>query len=71
MAQHVMAVDAIDESEAAEPVRFGLDGVSYSVDLPALEAQALREALAPYVRAGRRIAGRKRVRKARARSLAS
>lgn len=65
MAQRVVAAGKVDGSESVKPVRFGLDGVSYAVDLPAAEAQALRDALAPHVRAGRRVAGRKRVTRAR------
>lgn len=37
-----------------ETVRFGLDGIIHEVDLDAAGARALREALAPYVAAGRR-----------------
>ena len=47
-------------STAAPPrgtVRFGLDGTEYEIDLNAEHAQQLRDALAAYVRAGRRIGG--------------
>jgi hypothetical protein len=47
-------VDDLDGSEAEGTVRFGLDGSEYEIDLNATHAQALREALAPYVSAARR-----------------
>jgi hypothetical protein len=48
-------VDDIDGSPAEGAVRFGLDGTDYEIDLNAKHAQALRDALAPYVKAGRRV----------------
>jgi hypothetical protein len=50
-------VDDLDGSEAEGTVRFGLDGSEYEIDLNADHAQALREALAPYVSAARRSGG--------------
>jgi hypothetical protein len=50
-------VDDLDGSEAEGTVRFGLDGSEYEIDLNAGHAQALREALAPYVSAARRAGG--------------
>ena len=50
-------VDDLDGSEAEGTVRFGLDGAEYEIDLNAEHAQALREALAPYVGAARRAGG--------------
>jgi hypothetical protein len=47
-------VDDLDGTEAEGTVRFGLDGTEYEIDLNAGHAQALREALAPYVSAARR-----------------
>ena len=60
MAQKIQTVfvDDLDGSEAEGTVRFGLDGSEYEIDLNAGHAQALREALAPYVSAARR-AGRR------------
>jgi hypothetical protein len=49
--------DDLDGSEAEGTVRFGLDGTDYEIDLNARHAQALRDALARYVRAARRPAG--------------
>jgi len=50
----VLLVDDLDGSEAEGTVRFGLDGTEYEIDLNAEHAQALRDALARYVRAARR-----------------
>jgi hypothetical protein len=50
-------IDDIDGSSAEGTVRFGLDGTEYEIDLNAEHAQQLREALAAYVRAGRRAGG--------------
>jgi hypothetical protein len=50
-------VDDIDGSAADGTVRFGLDGTDYEIDLNAEHAQALRDALAPYRSAGRRVGG--------------
>lgn len=37
-------------------VQFGLDGATYEIDLTAKEQKALRDALAPYIAAGRKAA---------------
>ena len=61
MAQNqVVLVDDIDGGEAEESVSFGLDGVAYEIDLSEGNAEALREALAPWVGHARRVAGRSR-----------
>jgi Lsr2 len=52
-----LLIDDLDGSAAEGTVRFGLDGTEYEIDLNAGHAQELREALAAYVRAGRRISG--------------
>jgi hypothetical protein len=61
MAQRVQILldDDFDGSPADETVTFGLDGVTYEIDLSAANAAKLREALAPYVGHGRRSGGRK------------
>lgn len=61
MAQRVQLIleDDIDGGEADETVTFGLDGVTYEIDLNASNASALRDALAGYVGAGRRVGGRR------------
>lgn len=50
----VLLTDDIDGGEASQTVRFGLDGASYELDLSDANAASLRDALAPYVTAGRR-----------------
>jgi hypothetical protein len=53
----VTLIDDIDGTEGDESVLFGLDGVSYEIDLSERNAAALRDALAPYLASARR-AGR-------------
>ena len=62
MAQKVQTlfIDDIDGSAAADTVRFALDGTDYEIDLSAGHAQQLRDALAAYVKAGRRVSGASR-----------
>lgn len=55
---HITLVDDIDHSTADENVTFGLDGINYEIDLSAENAKSLRDALATYVGAGRRVGGR-------------
>lgn len=59
MAQKVqtLLIDDLDGGQAEGTVRFGLDGAEYEIDLSAEHAEALREALAPYVSAARRAPG--------------
>jgi hypothetical protein len=45
-------IDDTNGSPAEQTVPFGLDGVAYEIDLSTTNANALREALAPYVAAG-------------------
>lgn len=61
MAQKVLVemLDDIDGSPATQTVPFGLDGVTYEIDLSEGNATALREELARYVAASRRTGGRK------------
>jgi hypothetical protein len=57
MAQKIQTlfVDDLDGSGAEGTIRFGLDGTHYEIDLSAVHAEELRSALAPYVRAGRKV----------------
>jgi hypothetical protein len=59
MAQKIQTlfVDDLDGSDAEGTVRFGLDGSEYEIDLNAKHAQQLRDALARYVGAARRVGG--------------
>lgn len=49
-----------DDTPAAETVTFGLDGVNYEIDLTTENASRLRDELAPWIAAGRRLAGQRR-----------
>jgi hypothetical protein len=50
-------VDDLDGSEAAETVRFGLEGRQYEIDLSQHNAARLREGLADFVASARRAGG--------------
>jgi Lsr2 len=50
-------IDDLDGSDAEGNVRFGLDGTEYEIDLSAQHAQELRDELARYVGAARRVGG--------------
>jgi hypothetical protein len=52
-------LDDTDGSPAEQTIPFGLDGVSYEIDLSSLNAEALRTALAPFVSTARRTGGRR------------
>lgn len=61
MAQETTVVlidDLNPDLEAAETVRFGLDGAQYEIDLTAGNAARLRQALAEFITAARRSGGR-------------
>ena len=62
MAQKIQTlfIDDLDGSAADGTLRFGLDGADYEIDLNAEHAQALRDALARYVSAGRKTGGARR-----------
>ena len=61
MAQRVQIVleDDLDGGEAAETVTFGLDGVSYEIDLSDQNAGKLRDELATWIGHARRAGGRR------------
>jgi hypothetical protein len=57
----VTLVDDVDDTKTAdETVEFGLDGVSYEIDLSEENAAALREAIAKWSEHARRSGGRRR-----------
>jgi hypothetical protein len=60
---HIVLEDDLDGSPASETVSFGLDGKTYEIDLNDKNAGKLRDALAPYVGAGRSVGGVRRGRK--------
>ena len=61
MAKRVQVVleGDIDGSPAAETLSFGLDGVTYEIDLSAANAAALRDQLAKWIGAAQRTGGRR------------
>lgn len=65
MAQRVQVIliDDISGGEAVETVSFGLDGVSYEIDLSEDNAKKLRDAFAPWVADSRRAGGRRQTRR--------
>lgn len=62
MAQKVLVqlIDDLDgtATEDVEAVSFGLDGVTYDIDLKKVNADRLRDALADFVASARRTSGR-------------
>jgi hypothetical protein len=52
-----LLIDDLDGGEAADTVRFGLDGVDYEIDLSTKHAEALRKAFEPFINAARRAPG--------------
>lgn len=65
----VTLIDDFDgEAAADETVEFGLDGVTYEIDLSTKNAAKLRNEMSKWVEAGRRVGGRRRGRSGSARS---
>lgn len=60
---HVVLADDVDGGVAAETIAFGVDGVSYEIDLSEENAALLREELGQWVTAARRTGGRKKTKK--------
>ncbi|MBT0566130.1 Lsr2 family protein [Williamsia sp. CHRR-6] len=57
----VTIVDDTDESKSAdETVEFGLDGVTYEIDLSTDNAEKLRGQLEEWIESARRVGGRRR-----------
>jgi hypothetical protein len=56
----VVMTDDLDGSPAAETVMFGVDGVTYEIDLSEKNRAKLERELAPYVTAGRRMSRSRR-----------
>jgi len=54
----VLLVDDVDGTEADETVTFGLDGVTYEIDLTSARAAELRDALATWVGHARKVGAR-------------
>jgi hypothetical protein len=57
----VTIIDDVDgQSVAAETVSFGLDGVSYTIDLSDKNAKKLRDVLEPWVSSATKVGGRRK-----------
>lgn len=61
----VVLVDDLDGSTADETIAFSLDGTSYEIDLNSVHAKEFRDAIAPWISAGRRMTSRKPASRAR------
>jgi Lsr2 len=55
MAQRVVYLDDLDESEGAETVTFALEGKEYEIDLSEKNAERLRSALQEFIDAARSV----------------
>lgn len=55
---HIVLTDDLDGGDAKETVTFGLDGQTWEIDLSEANAQGLRDALLPYIKAGRKVTPR-------------
>ncbi|MDP9987079.1 hypothetical protein J2S98_002238 [Arthrobacter oryzae] len=54
---NIILVDDLDGGSADENVKFGLDGVSYEIDLSAANAAELRSSLERFINAARKASG--------------
>ena len=54
----VVLVDDVDGGSADETLKFAFDGASYEIDLSTVHAGEFRAAVAPWIRAGRKVSGR-------------
>lgn len=64
MAQHFQVryiddLDGTDLGDTANTISFAFEGKEYSIDLSEENAEAFRDAVAPYVEAGHRVIGSK------------
>ena len=50
-----MLTDDLDGREADETVTFGLDGISYEIDLSGKNGRRLRQVMEPYIQAGSKV----------------
>lgn len=56
----IILIDDLDGDKAEETISFALDGSSYEIDLSSANAARLRDSLAPFVEAARRVPARGR-----------
>lgn len=54
-----LLIDDVDGGDAEESLNFGLDGVTYEIDLSGPHADELRAAFEPWVAVARRTGGRR------------
>jgi hypothetical protein len=57
--RYIDDLDGTDLGETSNTISFAFEGKEYSIDLSDDNAQAFREAVAPYVEAGHRVTGNK------------
>jgi hypothetical protein len=62
---NIILVDDLDGGSADENVKFGLDGVSYEIDLSAANAAELRSSLERFIGAARKASGAGRAQRAK------
>jgi hypothetical protein len=55
--QEIRLVDDLDGGEADETLEFGIDGATYEIDLSKENADQLRDSLAAFIGAARRLTG--------------
>lgn len=54
----VVLVDDVDGGSADQTIKFAFDGASYEIDLSNVHAAEFRDAVALWIRAGRKVSGR-------------
>lgn len=54
----VILVDDVDGGSADETIRFAFEGASYEIDLSTAHADEFRAAVAPWLKAARKVSGR-------------
>jgi hypothetical protein len=55
----VEVTDDLDGSKADETIQFTIDGTNFEIDLSTAHAKDLRDALEPYMKAGRKTRGKR------------
>jgi len=55
MAQRLMLIDDLDESEGAETITYTVNGQDYEIDLSEENAQRFYDVLGPYIEKSRRV----------------
>jgi hypothetical protein len=55
VAQRLVLIDDLDESEGAETITYGVNGQDYEIDLSEVNAQRFYDVLGPYIEKSRRV----------------